>query len=39
MQNCPNKWPDKSLKENYNLSVEKLVGSSLELSAKRLFTL
>ena len=31
--------PDKSFKENYIFSMEKVVGSALELSAKRLFTL
>ena len=31
--------PDKSFKENYIFSMEKVVGSALELSTKRLFTL
>ena len=35
----PVKWPDKSLEENDIFSMEKIVGSALQLSAKRLFSL
>ena len=33
------KWPDKSFRDNDNFSMGKVVGSVLELSTNRLFTL
>ena len=34
MKDCPLKWPEKSFKENVILFMKKIVGSTLELSAK-----
>ena len=34
MNDCPEKWPDESFKENDIFSMNKIVGSTPELSAK-----
>ena len=34
MKDCPYKWREKSFKENDSFSIKKIVGSTLELSAK-----
>ena len=39
MKDCPQKSPDKNFKENDSFSIKKVVGSTLELSAKVFFSL
>ena len=39
MKDCPYKWPEKSFIEKDIFSMEKIVGSTLELSAKVFFSL
>ena len=39
MKDCPLKWPEKSFKENDSFSIKKIVGSTLESSAKKVFSL
>ena len=39
MEDCPEKWSHRSFKENDILSVVKVVGKALELTAKQFFTL
>ena len=34
MKDCPEKWPEKYFKENDSFTIKKIVGSTLELSAK-----
>ena len=39
MKDCPLKWSEKSFKENDSFSIQNIVGSTLELSAKKFFSL
>ena len=39
MKDCPQKWPEKSFKENDIFSKKKIVALTLELSTKAVFSL
>ena len=39
MKDCPQKWPEKSFKENDNFSMKKIVGSTRDLSTEAVFSL
>ena len=39
MKDCPQKWPEKSFKENDIFSMKKIVGSTLDLSTKPVISL
>ena len=39
MKDCPKKWPEKSFNENDIFSIKKIVGSTLDLSTKAVFSL
>ena len=39
MKDCPEKWPEKSFKENDSFLIKKIVDSTLKSSAKSFFSL